>query len=179
MPFNFTFDLEQFSGVLLAVISIIAATGTALWISMIIWAYRDMKARSRDTFARMLAAVVVGILNVPGLLVYLILRPRETLTEQYERALEEEALLQTIEEKPVCSGCGHPIKEKWRICPYCHTKLKKPCDNCGELLELQWTICAYCEHPQHQVGGTGHVKYVNPVADFQSFDKEESEAQVD
>lgn len=148
MPFNLTLDLQRLSGVLIAVVSILAAVGTALWISMIIWTYRDMRARSRDSFARVLAALVVGVLSVPGLLVYLILRPQETLAEQYERALEEEALLQEIEEKQVCSGCGHPIKDAWRICPYCHTKLKKSCQHCEQLLELPWTVCPYCEQPQ-------------------------------
>lgn len=148
MPFNFTVDLEQLSGLMIAIISIVAAVATALWVSMIIWTYRDMKARSRDAFAQVLAALVVGLLNVSGLLVYLILRPRETLAEQYERALEEEALLQEIEGKQVCAGCGHPSKENWRLCPYCHTKLKKTCQNCDELLELPWTVCPYCESTQ-------------------------------
>ena len=148
MPFDFLVDMEQLGGVLTAVVSILAAVGAALWISMIVWAYRDMKRRSRDTFAQILAALVVALLNVPGLLVYLILRPQETLAEQYERALEEEALIQSIEDKQVCPGCGQPIKEEWRMCPHCHTKLRKPCDHCGQLLELPWTICPYCEHTQ-------------------------------
>lgn len=148
MPFDFLVDLQQLSGVLLAVVSIVAAVATALWISLIIWTYRDMRSRSRDVFAQVLAALVVTILNIPGLLVYLILRPQETLAEQYERALEEEALLQEIEDKKVCPGCGHPTKEAWMLCPYCHTKLKKPCQSCTQLLELPWAICPYCEHPQ-------------------------------
>jgi len=148
LPFNLTVDFQRLSGVLMAAVAVVAATGTALWIAMIIWTYRDMRSRSRDTFAQALAALVVGVLNVPGLLVYLILRPRETLAEQYQRALEEEALLQEIEEKKVCTGCNHPIKDDWLLCPYCHTKLKKPCPHCGHLLELPWTICPYCEFPQ-------------------------------
>lgn len=148
MPFDFLVDFQRLSGVLMAVVAIVAAVGTALWISMIIWTYRDMRSRSRDAFAQILAALVVGVLSVPGLLVYLILRPRETLAEQYERALEEEALLQEIEEKKVCPGCNHPVKEDWLLCPHCHTKLKKPCPHCGHLLELPWTVCPYCEHPQ-------------------------------
>jgi RNA polymerase subunit RPABC4/transcription elongation factor Spt4 len=148
VPFDLTVDFQRLSGVMIAIVSILAAIGTALWISLIIWAYRDMRSRSRDVFAQVLAALVVTVLNIPGLLVYLILRPHETLAEQYERALEEEALLQEIEDKRVCPGCGHPIKESWRICPYCHTKLKKQCQHCGELLDLPWTICPYCESPQ-------------------------------
>lgn len=148
MPFNLNVDMQQLSGLLTAIVAILAAVGTALWIAMIIWTYRDMRARSRDAFAQVLAALVVAVLNVPGLLVYLILRPRETLAEQYERALEEEALLQEIEGRQVCPGCGHATRETWRVCPYCSTRLRKPCTNCGELLDLPWTVCPYCEQPQ-------------------------------
>jgi RNA polymerase subunit RPABC4/transcription elongation factor Spt4 len=148
LPFNLSLDLERLNGLLLSVVAILAATGTAVWISLIIWTFRDMRARSRDVFGQVLAALVVGVLNIPGLLVYLILRPQETLAQQYERALEEEALLQEIEERRVCTGCGHPIKDEWRVCPHCHTKLKKTCQNCGSLLELPWTICPFCEQPQ-------------------------------
>jgi RNA polymerase subunit RPABC4/transcription elongation factor Spt4 len=148
VPINPTLDLEQLSGTLIAVTAVLAAVGTAVWIALVIWTFRDMRSRSRDVFAQVLAALVVAILNVPGLLLYLILRPSETLTEQYERALEEEALLQEIERRNVCPGCGNPTKEDWRLCPYCHTKLKKPCQHCNRLLELPWTICPYCEETQ-------------------------------
>jgi RNA polymerase subunit RPABC4/transcription elongation factor Spt4 len=148
VPINPTLDLEQLSGTLIAVTAVLAAVGTAVWIALVIWTFRDMRSRSRDVFAQVLAALVVAILNVPGLLLYLILRPRETLTEQYERALEEEALLQEIERRNVCPGCGNPTKEDWRLCPYCHTKLKKPCQHCSRLLELPWTVCPYCEETQ-------------------------------
>lgn len=148
MPFNLSVDFQQLSGVMIAVVSILAAVATALWISMIIWTFRDMRSRSRDIFAQAMAALAVGVLNVPGLLVYLILRPQETLAEQYERALEEEALLQEIENKQVCAGCGHPTKDDWRLCPFCHTKLKKQCSGCDRLLDLPWAVCPYCETPQ-------------------------------
>jgi RNA polymerase subunit RPABC4/transcription elongation factor Spt4 len=148
VPINLGLDLQQLSGTLIAIISILSAVGIAIWIALTIWTFRDMKARSRDTFGQILAALVVAVLNIPGFLVYLILRPRETLAEQYERALEEEALLQEIENRLVCPGCGHATKDNWRICPYCHTKLKKQCTNCGELLDLPWKICPYCEIPQ-------------------------------
>ena len=124
-------DFEQLSGLLVAIVSILGAVFTALSVAMVIWTFRDMRLRSRDTFAQVLAALVVAVLNVPGLLVYLILRPRETLAEQYQRALEEEALLQEIEDKHVCPGCSSPTKDEWRLCPYCHTRLKKPCIHCG------------------------------------------------
>jgi RNA polymerase subunit RPABC4/transcription elongation factor Spt4 len=81
---------------------------------------------------------------LPGLLLYWILRPRETLAEIYERSLEEETLLQGIEERLACPGCNRRIEETFMICPTCHTRLKKGCPSCGQLLHLRWNICPYC-----------------------------------
>lgn len=116
----------------------------AFWLALIAWAYRDMRARSRDFFAQVGMALLVAALTLPGLLIYLLLRPRETLSEAYERSLEEEALLQEIEEKPTCPGCGQRVHDDWFACPHCHTRLKKPCIRCGRPLELSWDICPHC-----------------------------------
>jgi RNA polymerase subunit RPABC4/transcription elongation factor Spt4 len=119
----------------------------ALWLSLIIWTYRDIRARARDPLLRILAVLVVAILFLPGIVVYLILRPAHTLEEEYQNTLEEEALLQAIEDSPLCPGCGRRVKELWTICPNCHTKLKKPCHQCGKLIELAWNLCPYCGTP--------------------------------
>ncbi len=120
----------------------------ASWLAMILWAYRDMRARSRDLLAQILVAVVVALLTLPGLVIYLFLRPRETLAEAYERSLEEEALLQEIEEKPTCPGCKQRVQDDWQACPYCHTRLRKPCARCNQMLDLSWNLCPYCATPQ-------------------------------
>jgi RNA polymerase subunit RPABC4/transcription elongation factor Spt4 len=116
----------------------------AAWLAMILWTFRDMRARSRDRLAQILVALLVAVLTFPGLLIYLFLRPRETLSEAYERSLEEEALLQEIEEKPICPGCKQRARDDWQACPNCHTRLKKPCPRCGRMLELSWDLCPYC-----------------------------------
>jgi RNA polymerase subunit RPABC4/transcription elongation factor Spt4 len=119
----------------------------ALWLSLVIWAYRDIRARARDPLARILAVVVVALLFLPGIVVYLIVRPALTLEEEYQHTLEEEALLQSIEDSQVCPGCGRKVKDAWLVCPNCHTKLKKPCHQCGKLMELPWNMCPYCGSP--------------------------------
>jgi RNA polymerase subunit RPABC4/transcription elongation factor Spt4 len=116
----------------------------ALWISLVIWTYRDIRTRTRDPLPQMLATLIVAVLNLPGILVYLILRPQRTLEEEYQRTLEEEALLQALEDLPLCPGCERRVKEEWQVCPNCHTKLKKACENCSRLMELPWNICPYC-----------------------------------
>jgi RNA polymerase subunit RPABC4/transcription elongation factor Spt4 len=87
---------------------------------------------------------VVAILNLPGILIYLILRPSQTLEQAYQEALEEEALLASIEESRQCPGCGGRVSKNWKVCANCHTRLRKACHNCSELLELPWQICPFC-----------------------------------
>lgn len=124
--------------------TIFGALLAALWISLIIWTFRDMRSRSRDPFAQILAALVVALLPIVGLIVYLILRPPETLAEAYERALEEEALLQEIEERPACPGCSRTVDPHWILCPHCHTRLRKLCADCNSLMDLHWNLCPHC-----------------------------------
>jgi RNA polymerase subunit RPABC4/transcription elongation factor Spt4 len=136
--------LETIASYLTILAAIAGALLAALWLSIVIWTFRDMRLRSRDPFAQILAAVVVALLPIVGIIIYLILRPPETLAEAYERALEEEALLQEIEERPHCPGCSRVVEAGWILCPHCHTRLRKRCPDCDELQELQWNLCPFC-----------------------------------
>lgn len=140
-------DPAQLSNFILILVAWGAAFIVALWLSLIIWTYRDIRARAKDPLARLLAVLIVAVLFLPGIIIYLILRPRQTLEDEYQHTLEEEALLQAIEEAPQCPGCGRRVRENWRVCPSCHTKLRKPCHNCGKLMELPWNLCPYCGTP--------------------------------
>ncbi len=131
---SFALVLTGFGGAFLA----------ALWISLVVWTYRDIRTRVRDPLAQILSALLVAVLNIPGVLVYLILRPPRTLEEEYQRTLEEETLLQALEDQPICPGCERRVREDWQVCPNCQTRLRKPCLHCGRLMELPWNICPYC-----------------------------------
>ena len=137
-------ELGNLNNIALLVLTVTGMYIAAFWLAMIIWTFRDHRSRSRDGLASIAAALMVTVLGLPGLLIYLMLRPRETLSEAYERSLEEEALLQEIEEKPICPGCSRPTHTDWQVCPYCHTTLKKDCVKCGKMLELPWSQCPYC-----------------------------------
>lgn len=142
-----TFDPAFLSNLLLILTAFGGAFLAALWVALIIWTYRDIRTRSRDPLVQILSALLVAVLNLPGLLVYLILRPPRTLEEEYQRTLEEEALLQALEDLPLCPGCERRVRDEWQVCPNCHTKLKKSCPNCGKLMELPWNICPFCGTP--------------------------------
>ncbi|HAY85043.1 MAG TPA: zinc ribbon domain-containing protein [Chloroflexi bacterium] len=117
------------------------------WLSLIFWAYRDIRKRTGDRLMQMLAVIIVTILFLPGVLVYLILRPQQTLEEEYQKSLEEEALLNAIESTAHCPGCSRRVDSKWMVCPDCHTRLMKTCHHCSKLMELQWNICPHCATP--------------------------------
>jgi RNA polymerase subunit RPABC4/transcription elongation factor Spt4 len=141
------FDPTSLSNFMLLLVAWGGAFIAALWLSLVIWTYRDIRARARDFPTRILAVLVVAVLFLPGILIYLTLRPSRTLVEEYQNTLEEEALLQSIEESSLCPGCGRRIKDNWIVCPNCHTKLKKGCHKCGKLMELPWNLCPYCGAP--------------------------------
>jgi RNA polymerase subunit RPABC4/transcription elongation factor Spt4 len=96
---------------------------------------------------------MVLVLGPFGAILYLVLRPRETLAEKYERSLEEEALLQDIEERQICPGCKQPIERDFMICPICHVTLRQPCVHCGRLVHPRWNVCPYCGNGQQPVPG--------------------------
>ena len=116
----------------------------ALLGGMAIWTFRDIRSRSRDVLAHILATLLVLVLPVIGLVVYFMLRPRETLADAYERSLEQEALLQAIEEPEICPGCGQRVQGEYLYCPACHTRLKTACPACSRPLHLRWSLCPYC-----------------------------------
>lgn len=142
-----TFDPSSLGNLMLILTAWGGAFLAALWLSLVIWTYRDIRRRARDPLARILALLVVAILFLPGIVIYLILRPPRTLEEEYQHTLEEEALLQAIEDASLCPGCGRRTKDNWLVCPNCHTKLKKTCHNCGKHMELPWNLCPYCGTP--------------------------------
>jgi RNA polymerase subunit RPABC4/transcription elongation factor Spt4 len=140
-------DPTSMSNIFLILTAWSGAFLAAVWLSLIIWTFRDIRLRARDPLARILAVLVVAILFIPGLLIYLILRPPRTLEEDYQHTLEEEALLQSIEDIALCPGCGRRVKDQWMVCPNCHTRLKKPCHHCGKLMDLPWNLCPHCGTP--------------------------------
>jgi len=77
------FDLGAFGAILQLLAAFLGAYLLAVWISLIIWTFRDIRSRSRSIFAQLVSVVMVAFFNIPGMLLYFLLRPRETLAEQY------------------------------------------------------------------------------------------------
>jgi RNA polymerase subunit RPABC4/transcription elongation factor Spt4 len=123
---------------------VLALYMAALWITLVFWTYRDVRQRSRDPIVQTFAVLLVLLLFLPGHWIYLILRPRYTLSELYERSLEEEALLQELEDQKACPTCKRRVHDEYLICPSCRTALKEACRNCSKPLQYAWVACPFC-----------------------------------
>ncbi|CAN5716208.1 hypothetical protein BH23CHL4_BH23CHL4_25100 [soil metagenome] len=120
----------------------------ALWFALAVWAYKDIGARSQSVVTQMMATLMVVVFSVPGALLYMLLRPKDTLDDAYQRSLEEEYLLQDLEELPVCQSCQRPVQDEFILCPHCQTTLKEGCPACARLISVKWSICPYCGSDQ-------------------------------
>ncbi len=116
-----------------------------LWISAVVWVYRDVKMRTNDPFSQWVAVILVGFFAIPGLIVYLVIRPQETITDAYERSLEAEAILQELQaDATSCQNCRRPIESDYTICPHCRAMLREPCKSCAKPVRVTWIACPYC-----------------------------------
>ena len=121
----------------------------ALWFALVVWTFQDIQLRSRSVIAQIFSTLVVMLFFVPGVLIYLILRPRETLDDAFQRSLEEEYLLQDLEELPLCPTCHRYVDADFVYCPHCRTHLRQPCVSCSRLVDLRWSTCPYCGADQY------------------------------
>lgn len=126
------------------VLLIFATFAVMLWLATLYWTYRDIRQRTRDFVLQGFSVALVLFLFPAGLLIYMILRPRYTLTELYERSLEEEALLQELEDQKACPTCRRRVKDDFLVCPSCRTQLKELCRSCQKPLSYAWNACPYC-----------------------------------
>jgi RNA polymerase subunit RPABC4/transcription elongation factor Spt4 len=123
---------------------IVGAYLAVMWIAALVWTYRDAQSRTRDVFTQNIGLLLVLIFNLPGLLLYLVLRPRDTLIDMYDHQLEAEALLHEIQEQAVCPSCRRKVEPDFVACPYCRSALRSPCDACGRAIASTWVLCPYC-----------------------------------
>jgi RNA polymerase subunit RPABC4/transcription elongation factor Spt4 len=157
--------LNQIGVVLEIIVAGLTALLVAFWVGLAVWTFRDIRARTRDIFAWLLATLLVLAGGPIGLLLYFLLRPRETVAQVYDRQLEEEALLRDITIHRSCPHCQRVTEPNWLICPHCRTELRRTCFHCGQPLELDWAACPYCTtlvETEEGPSSAGLVEQVEP-----------------
>ncbi|MEX2245812.1 MAG: zinc ribbon domain-containing protein [Dehalococcoidia bacterium] len=136
--------MSDWQGIAVLGVIVLVAYVLVLWVAAVVWAYRDIQTRTRDSSTQTISILLVLLFSVPGLLLYLILRPKDTLSSLYERQLEAEALLHEIREQATCPTCRRRVEDSFVLCPYCRTALRTPCDVCAKPLASGWVACPFC-----------------------------------
>ena len=140
------------TGIIIGVV--IGAYIGALWLAAIVWSVRDIRQRSTDPVTQLVAGAIVVLLNLPGWVLYLVLRPPETLAEVYDRELEEEALLHELPDDLVCPHCEARVDDDFVACPHCATSLKEACAECERPLSFSWVACPWCGERREPVSAS-------------------------
>jgi hypothetical protein len=135
-------------GILQVVATFLVAFLVVLWMTLCFWTFRDIQARTRDLLAQVFATLLVFFFNIPGVLLYILVRPKETLAQAYERSLQEEYMLQDLEEREICPTCRVKTQPDYSYCFNCRTRLRRDCHSCGQLIKLKWASCPFCGTPQ-------------------------------
>ncbi len=108
-----------------------------VWLTIVIWGVRDAFIRSKSTLFRLLSIVLIVILNIFGLLIYLIIRPPRTHNQKTLEEIEYQALTEEIKEN-ICSKCNHNIDPDFCFCPKCTTEIKVKCGKCRKNIKKSW-----------------------------------------
>lgn len=140
----------------------------ALWFALVVWTYRDITSRSTNAFTQIFSTLVVVLFFVPGAIIYLILRPRETLDEAFQRSMEEEYLLQDLDDFPLCHACRRAVRDDFVFCPHCSTDLRHACSTCHRLVDVRWEVCPYCGSDQSLDDEPEPREYIREASTSQS-----------
>ena len=151
-----------------------------LWLCTAYWAFRDMQARTENPILPYFAAALIifftPLLFLFAVVLYLIVRPRETLAEVYERSLAEESLLAEVEKNELCPVCRDRVDAEWLVCPNCRTRLHRVCPTCNRLAEPNWPLCAFCGTDFGREPRVTRSRGTVPVASIELADDEQSAA---
>ncbi len=113
------------------------------WVGLVWWVSQDVLTRTSDKIIVAAAVAMTAILGPVGVMLYLVIRPKQTMKESYGEMMEHEMLLRAAA-STICPMCEHMTQEDFVNCPYCGTVLKKQCTNCQKLVDMEWSYCPYC-----------------------------------
>ena len=125
------------------VIKLVLAYFFIIWGAFIIWVIKDITNRTANIFVQALSIFIILFFTpLFGLPIYLLIRPRQTIFEQYyeEGEFDEE----DSEHLHHCGGCGYPVEPDFHYCPKCRSELIRECHACHKTMRSDWLACPYC-----------------------------------
>ena len=114
------------------------------WLVIIGWVWVDSSERTSKKGLKVGYILLVIFFNIFGLIIYLIIRPSETIEEIYWEDLERRYLKYETSELGDCPRCGSQLYPGYVFCINCGYRLKVKCPQCGVLIDKDHVFCEYC-----------------------------------
>lgn len=114
------------------------------WIVVLDWVWLDAGERTSNKTSRVIYLLLVIFFNVFGWIIYLIIRPSQTIEQIYWADLERRYLKFETSELGDCSKCGTQLYPGYTFCPKCGLELKVKCTACNVYIEKSNEYCPYC-----------------------------------
>jgi hypothetical protein len=114
------------------------------WFVVLYWVWLDSGERTSNKTVKISYVILVAVLNVVGLLIYLIIRPGQTIEEIYWADLERRYLKYETAELGDCPKCGSQLFPGYTFCPNCRYKLKMKCPRCKTYVDKKNKFCPHC-----------------------------------
>lgn len=136
------------------VMSILGYSLIAFWIVVLYWVWLDSGERTSKVAVRILFVLLALVLNVVGLIIYLLIRPSQTIEEIYWSDLEKRYLKYETSELGDCPKCGTQLYPGYNFCPNCKYKLKVKCSKCGLMVDRGCDYCPTCGEKVRNLSST-------------------------
>ena len=123
----------------------------AVWIGFVVWTHRDVRQRTAYSNERLAAVLLVALFSAPGWLVYLLLRPANTLDDTRVEELQAQLFSRELATASSCTRCRRRVDDDFLMCPYCREHLRVPCASCERPIATTWAACAYCGEARRRI----------------------------
>jgi hypothetical protein len=127
------------------VVSVLDHLLVAAWAGSASWVNHDARRRLRTPGQHRLALGSALLFPVGGVLLYLLLRPPDSLLDRRERRVFRRLIEEEFGFAERCYACRAEVRPDFVCCPACGEKLRERCRSCAEPLRLHWRICPRCE----------------------------------
>ncbi len=114
------------------------------WFAIVWWVWFDASERTTKIWAKIASVVLVAVFNVFGLIIYLIVRPDQTIEGTYWEDLERRYMKYETSELGDCPQCGAQLYPGFIYCSNCGYELKVKCDKCDVFIDKNCKHCPFC-----------------------------------
>ncbi len=113
-----------------------------LWLAVVVWVLRDISTRTKNLVIILFSALFVAIGSLPALIIYLLIRPSQTIEDSSNKELFYASILD--KEITACPSCGSMARTDFKFCPNCGEYLIYKCRNCNHQINPAWKYCINC-----------------------------------